>query len=84
MKFNNFEDDIENRTIVTHKHIPLDYNVVISQNFKTGERLFIQFKINFNRDIEYLVYDKTMALDMLFHSNSIQNDNGSNKIQKVH
>lgn len=84
VKFKNFKDDIENRTLVTYNHIPLDLDVVISQNFKTGEKLLIQFKINFNRDIEYLVYDKTMALDMLFHLNSIKNDNGSSQIQNVY
>lgn len=68
---------MENRTLVTHNHILVDYDVIISQKFKIGDRLFIQLKINFDKNIEFLVYDKTMALDMLFNLVSIQNDNDS-------
>ena len=75
--FDDFKDAVQNRTLVTHNNILVDYDVLISQKFKIGDRLFIQLKINFDRDIEFLVYDKTMALDMLFHLNSIQNDNDS-------
>jgi hypothetical protein len=75
--FDDFKDAVKNRTLVTHNNILVDYDVLISQKFKIGDRLFIQLKINFDRDIEFLVYDKTNALDMLFHLNSIQNDNDS-------
>jgi hypothetical protein len=68
---------MKNRTLVTHNHILVDYDVIISQKFKIGDRLFIQLKINFDKNIEFLVYDKTMALDMLFHLVAIQNDNDS-------
>ena len=68
---------MKNRTLVTHNHILVDYDVIISQKFKIGDRLFIQLKINFDKNIEFLVYDKTMALDMLFNLVSIQNDNDS-------
>ena len=68
---------MKNRTLVTHNHILVDYDVIISQKFKIGDRLFIQLKINFDKNIEFLVYDKTMALDMLFNLVSIKNDNNS-------
>ena len=77
IQFDNFEDAMKNRTLVTHNHILVDYDVIISQKFKIGDRLFIQLKINFDKNIEFLVYDKTMALDMLFNLVSIQNDNDS-------
>ena len=67
---------------MTYGHNAVDYDNEILLNFNPGDSLFIQLKVNFNRDIEFLVYDKTMALDMLFHYNSIQND--GNAIQKVH
>ena len=77
IQLDNFEDAMKNRTLVTHNHILVDYDVIISQKFKIGDRLFIQLKINFDKNIEFLVYDKTMALDMLFHLVAIQNDNDS-------
>lgn len=43
----------------------------------------IELKVNFNRDTEFLVYDKTLALDMLFHLNSIQKNNNANNIDRV-
>jgi hypothetical protein len=69
--------------LITHNHIVVDYDVVIYQNFKIGDKFLIELKVNFNRDTEFLVYDKTLALDMLFHFNSIQSNNNVNKIEKV-
>lgn len=57
--------------LVTYDHIAVDYEDEILINFNPGDKFFIQLKANFNRDIEFLVYDKTMALDMLYHYNSI-------------
>ena len=83
IEFSNFKDALLNQTLVTHGDTVVDNDVVIFNNFKLGERFFIQLKINFERNIEHLVYDKTMALDMLYHLNSIQNDNDYNQIQRV-
>jgi len=41
IKFDNFEDAMRNRILVTHNHILVDYNVLVSQKFKIGDRLFI-------------------------------------------
>ncbi len=41
IQFDNFEDAMRNRTLVTHNHILVDYNVLVSQKFKIGDRLFI-------------------------------------------
>ena len=83
IEFSNFKDALLNQTLVTHGDTVVDNDVVIFNNFKLGERFFVQLKINFERNIEHLVYDKTMALDMLYHLNSIQNDNDYNQIQRV-
>ena len=45
---------------------------------KPGDRILIDLGLNFNRETKYEVSDNRMVLEMLFHLNSIQNENGCN------
>jgi hypothetical protein len=41
---------------------------------KPGDTILIDLGLNFNRETKYEVSDKRMVLEMLFHINSIQNE----------
>jgi hypothetical protein len=60
---------MKNKTLVTHKNLFVENKLKIKENFKLGEKFFVQLKVNFERDTEYLVYDKKRALEMLYQLN---------------
>ena len=56
--------------IVTYKQNLVNNDMEIKKLVEPGDVLNIQFKINLDRDLEYVVHDKQMALDMMFQINS--------------
>ena len=44
----------------------MDDNQLIKGHLEPGSTIELQFKLSHNRDVEYVCYDKQMAMDMMF------------------
>ena len=83
LHFKDFKEDLLEKIVVIYKTRAVSHDLIINQNMKPGDTILIDLGLNFNRETKYEVSDKRMVLEMLFHLNSIQNEDGCNQIQKV-
>ena len=56
------------------KQMNLNSNESVCKKLQPGDTIDLQYKLSLNRDQEFVIYDKQMALDMMFvvYSNFVQ------------